>query len=55
MDESVSRKVKRSNGNVRNAISHLTMIESVLRGNEDVSDILKAVKDIKSELIVRGY
>jgi hypothetical protein len=26
-----------------------------LRGNEDVSDILKAVKDIKSELIVRGY
>ena len=54
MDESF-RRVKKSCGSVRNAISQLTMVESILRGNSDVKDILKAVKDIKSELIVRGY
>ena len=55
MDESVQRKVKTSRGNIRNAVSQLTMVESMLRGNKEVSDILNAVKDIKSELIVRGY
>lgn len=55
MDESVQRKVKTSRGNIRNAVSQLTMVESMLRGNKEVSDILTAVKDIKSELIVRGY
>lgn len=55
IDESVSRKAMKSKPNMKNAISSLTMVESVLRGNKDVSDILRAVKDIKAELIVRGY
>jgi hypothetical protein len=55
IDESISRKAMKSNPNMKNAISSLTMVESVLRGNKDVSDILRAVKDIKAELIVRGY
>ena len=55
MDESVQRKVKTSRGHIRDAVSQLTMVESMLRGNKEVSDILTAVKDIKSELIVRGY
>lgn len=55
IDESVSRKAMKSKPSMKNAISSLTMVESVLRGNKDVSDILRAVKDIKAELIVRGY
>jgi hypothetical protein len=54
MDESYHH-VKESKGSVRNAINHLTIIENMLKGNKNVSDILKAVKDIKSELVVRGY
>ena len=55
MDESVKRRVRKSAGSVRNAIAQLTMVESMLRGNKQLTDIFKAVKDIKSELIVRGY
>lgn len=55
MDESVHRKSRSSKGSVRNVITNLTMVESMLRGNKDLKDILTAVKDIKSELIVRGY
>lgn len=54
MDESLNRR-KTSQGSVRNAIAQLTMAESMLRGNKELTDIFKAVKDIKSELIVRGY
>ena len=54
MDESLNRR-KTSQGSVRNAIAQLTMVESMLRGNKELTDIFKAVKDIKSELIVRGY
>lgn len=54
MDESLNRR-KTSQGSVRNAIAQLTMVESMLRGNKELTDIFNAVKDIKSELIVRGY
>lgn len=49
------KKEKTSKGYVRSVISNLTISESLLRGNSEFSDILKAIKDIKSELIVRGY
>jgi hypothetical protein len=54
MDESVNRRVRTSRGYVDKAISNLTMCENLLRGSSNHKDILKAIKDIKSELIVRG-
>lgn len=57
-DEEVTEsfnKIKTSKGTGRQVINHLTMIESMLRKNKDMSDIAKAIKDIKSELIVRGF
>lgn len=54
IDESVHRKVRTSRGYVDKAISNLTMCENLLRGSSNHKDILKAIKDIKSELIVRG-
>ena len=54
IDESVRRKAKTSRGYVSKAIDNLTMCENMLRGSANHKDILKAIKDIKSELIVRG-
>lgn len=54
IDESVQRKTKTSRGYVSKAIDNLTMCENLLRGSANHKDILKAIKDIKSELIVRG-
>lgn len=54
IDESVQRKAKTSRGYVSKAIDNLTMCENLLRGSANHKDILKAIKDIKSELIVRG-
>lgn len=54
MDESLDRE-RTSKGTIRQAMSHLTMIESLLRKNKDVEDIARAIKDIKAELVVRGY
>lgn len=48
-------KVKKSSGAVRSAMNDLTLAESKLRGCKDVKDILKAIKDIKAELVVRGF
>lgn len=49
------QRTKTSKGTVRTVMTNLTMIESLLRKNKDLADIAKAVKDIKSELIVRGF
>lgn len=54
IDESIRNRSMKSNSNIKDAISNLTMVESILRGNKDVSDILRAVKDIKAELVIRG-
>jgi hypothetical protein len=54
IDESVQHKTKTSRGYVSKAIDNLTMCENLLRGSANHKDILKAIKDIKSELIVRG-
>ena len=54
VQESLNRS-KTSKGTARKVINNLTMVESMLRGNKDLADIAKAVKDIKSELIVRGF
>ena len=56
-DEDVSESLKRKtkDNSIKSVISNLTMSESLLRGNKEMCDILKAIKDIKSELIVRGY
>lgn len=54
IDESVYRKEKKSRGFVNKAIDNLTMCENLLRGSSNHTDILRAIKDIKSELIVRG-
>lgn len=54
IDESIQRKAKTSRGYVSKAIDNLTMCENLLRGSANHKDILKAIKDIKSELIVRG-
>ena len=48
------KKVKISKGNARKALDNLTLAESILRKCEGYSDIVKAIKDIKSEMIVRG-
>lgn len=53
MDESFSRKSSKRNGS--NAVKSLAIVENLLRGDKNLSDILTAVRDIKSELIVRGY
>lgn len=54
LDESYS-KIKTSKGTARKVIDNLTIAESLIRKNKDLSDIAKAIKDIKSELIVRGF
>jgi flagellin-specific chaperone FliS len=53
MDESIRRKSRKS-ASTKSVVNELTVVESMLRGNKENSDILKAIKDIKSELIVRG-
>ena len=52
IDEGLSRVVSKSD--VEKALNNLTMAESLLRKNRNYSDIYTAIKDIKSELIVRG-
>ena len=54
MDESYKR-LKTSKGTARKVIDNLTIAESMIRKNKDLADIAKAIKDIKSELIVRGF
>lgn len=54
MEESFNRQ-KKSKGYAQHVISNLTMAESLLKGNRELSDIYNAIKDIKAELIVRGY
>ena len=56
-DEEVNesfKKVRLSRGNARKALDNLTMAESLLRKCGNYSDIVKAIKDIKAEMIVRG-
>ena len=52
IDESVSRKVSKSD--VNKVLESLTLAEAHLRRNANYSDIRKAIKDIKAELIVRS-
>lgn len=54
VDEAFSRTMKKSKGFVNQAIDNLSMCESLLKGCPEYKDVLRAVKDIKSELIVRG-
>lgn len=54
VDESYKR-LKTSKGTARKVIDNLTLAESLIRKNKDLADIAKAIKDIKSELIVRGF
>ena len=54
IDESLNRQ-KVSKGHIHSVLSNLTIVESLLRKNKELKDIYTAVKDIKSELIVRGY
>lgn len=54
VEESYTR-TKTSKGSARKAIDNLTLAESLLRKSKDTADIAKAIKDIKSELIVRGF
>ena len=55
VDESVSRsKERKSKYNAKTVINLLSITECMLRGKSDMKDIHKAIKDIKSELIVRG-
>lgn len=61
-DDAVQESVKRSKvqkksksaSTQRKAIATITMAENLLRSQPGVKDILIALKDIKSELIVRG-
>lgn len=56
-DEDVNesfKKVRLSRGNARKALDNLTIAESLLRKCDNYSDIVKAIKDIKAEMIVRG-
>lgn len=48
------KKVRLSRGNARKALDNLTIAESLLRKCDNYSDIVKAIKDIKAEMIVRG-
>lgn len=55
VDESVSRnKVRKSKYDNKTVINLLSITECMLRDRSDMKDIHKAIKDIKSELIVRG-
>lgn len=57
-DEDVQESFKRqkkSIGTIRKVISNLTMAENLVRGQKDMKDIHTAIKDIKAELIARGY
>lgn len=55
VDESVSRnKARKSKYNNKTVINLLSITECMLRDRSDMRDIHKAIKDIKSELIVRG-
>lgn len=55
VDESISRsKGRKSKYNTKTVINLLSITECMLRGKSDMKDIHKAIKDIKSELIVRG-
>ena len=54
VDESLN-KTRFSKGHVRKVVDNLTISESMLKGNKKLSDIYNAIKDIKAELIVRGY
>lgn len=54
VDESLNR-TNFSKGHVSKVIDNLTISESMLKGNKKLFDIYKAIKDIKAELIVRGY
>ena len=55
VDESISRnKARKSKYNNKTVINLLSITECMLRGKSDMKDIHKAIKDIKSELIVRG-
>ena len=53
VDESIDRR-KVSKDDVDKAIQFLSITEHVLRKNPSMRDINKAIKDIRSELIVRG-
>ena len=55
IDESLYRKEKVSRGAIRKVIDNLTMAESLIHKTKGMNDIEKAIKDIKSELVVRGY
>lgn len=48
-------KQRKSIGTIRKVISNLTMAENLVRGQKDMKDIHTAIKDIKAELIARGY
>lgn len=57
-DENVQESFKRqrkSIGTMRKVISNLTMAENLVRRQKDMKDIHTAIKDIKAELIARGY
>jgi hypothetical protein len=55
VDESISiSKGRKSKYNTKTVINLLSITECMLRGKSDMKDIHKAIKDIKSELIVRG-
>lgn len=49
------KKTKKSIGTARKVISNLTMAEALIRDDKNMKDIARAIKDIKSELIARGY
>ena len=53
VNESLNRE-KVSRCNARKAIDGLTIAESMLRKCRGYEDIVKAIKDVKAELIVRG-
>ncbi len=53
MTEGVYRRTKSSKGSIDKAISNITMAESLLRNTPGMKNIVLALKDIKSELIVR--
>lgn len=53
MTEGVHRRTKSSKGSIDKAISNITMAESLLRNTPGMKNIVLALKDIKSELIVR--
>lgn len=53
VDEGIIRKTSKSN--IDKVLNSLTIAESAIRRNKDMKDILEAIKDIKSEIIVRGH